>query len=103
MTNLDDLRATIAAAMRDDDDAIDRIIDAIDNAPSSFADPIGMLYRDLSLSDRNTFLLDFDYCPIHDMHLEICADDDLPECAPIRAILDIEIAAQRAILELFRP
>lgn len=103
MTNLDDLRATIAAAMRDDDDAIDRIIDAIDNAPSSFADPIGMLFRELSLSDRNTFLLDFDYCPIHDMHLEICDDEDLPECAPIRAILDIEIAAQRAILELFRP
>lgn len=30
------------------------------------------------------FLLSYDICPIHTCDIEICADDDDPECAELR-------------------
>lgn len=119
MTMTDALRAThyainTAAIINDDatfDTLHDLLADAIDRdfIDASTDDPrlrdallaIADSLDALSATDFAALLLDFDFCPAHFCDLEICADDNLPECAEMRHILDLEIAAQRAALAIF--
>lgn len=43
------------------------------------------LFFELPIAIATEFLIGFEICPIHHTHIEICIDDQLPECADLRA------------------
>lgn len=110
MTMTDALRATHyainTAMIHDDDAAFDALFALLfDDATLDTDDPaildFAARFRALNATDRAAFYLDYDACPLHECDLEICADDDIAECAEMRYHLDIEIAAARAALAIF--
>lgn len=62
----------------------------LDHASSAFNDiPIAaasLLRKSNRIDDAYTLLAAFDLCMMHECDAEICADDDIRECAELRRI-----------------
>lgn len=58
-----------------DADDVDLLPDLMDTVHA-----IASRLSDATRNDRTDFLLAFEVCPIHGVHLDICADDSEPAC-----------------------
>lgn len=75
-----------------DDLIIDLITDldapAIESLESDIADKIRIAMKSLDADNLAELRIAYEICPIHLNDLDICIDDNLPECAELRASLD---------------
>jgi hypothetical protein len=77
--------AALDALFNANDDFMIDMIDAITDDPAPMPTAIRALLACLTTDDRNTFMINLDICPMHLTDTDSCADDDLTDCAALRA------------------